>query len=163
MADEHSWTERAQRLVDYHREALEFIGRAGHQLSANPGDAHLVGRLWLEADGIDDMVCTLLEEMSTGLLGGDGELDTTRGVAMRPSRLGEEGVFYSCSWSLLWGNGKGVSLDLSIEPRSGIFEAQVRALQGVQSTDVRVPISDPDLKEALISAYVVEATSVDQA
>ena len=162
MSDELSWIERAQRLVDYHREALEFIGRAGQEIRASPAHAVSIGRLWLEADGIDDMVCTLLDEMNTGLLGGDGELDTTRGVAMRPSRLGEEGVFYSCSWSLLWDGGKGVSLDLSIEPRSGTFEAQVRSLKGIQSTDVRFPLSDLDLKEALVSAYVAETTSVDQ-
>ena len=162
MVDELSWIERAQRLVDYHQEALEFIGRAGQEIPASPTHALSVGRLWLEADGIDDMVCTLLDEMNTGLLGGEGELDTTRGVAVRPSRLGEEGVFYSCSWSLLWGGGKAVSLDLSIEPQSGIFEAQVRALRGKQSTDVRFPLSDLDLKEALISAYVTETTSEDQ-
>ena len=75
---------------------------------------------------------------------------------------GEEGVFYSCSWSLLWGGGKGVAVDLSIEPQSGILEAQVRALRGIQLTNVRFPLSDSDLKEALISAYVAEATSEDQ-
>ena len=163
LVDDLSWLERARRLVDYHQEALEFIGRAGQQIPANPTHALAVGRLWLEADGIDDRVCTLLDELNSGLLGGNGELDTTRGVAMRPSQLGEEGVFYSCSWSLLWGGGRGVSLDLSIEPRSGTFEALVRSVRGVDSTSVRFPFSDSDLKEALVSAYVVEATSEDQA
>ena len=88
LVDELSWLERTRRLVDYHQEALEFIGRAGQQISANPSHALAVGRLWLEADGIDDTVCTLLDEMNTGLLEGGGELDTTRGVATRPSQLG---------------------------------------------------------------------------
>jgi hypothetical protein len=158
LSEELSWLERARKLVEYSQEAQEFIGRAAEQLAVSPTDAPLVGRLWLEADLLDALLATLLEEMNEELIDGQGELDTTRGVAVRPSAIAEEALYYECSWSLAWADGRGISVILSIEAGTGTLDAQVQGRTTVDRIGVRFPIREPDLKDALISAYVAEAT-----
>ena len=159
MSEELCWIDRARTLVGYHQEALEFIARAAEQLpAASPADALAVGRLWLEADMLDHLVCGLLEEMNTGLIEGRGELDATRGVAPHPHSLDDQGLVYECSWSLLWGDGQGVSVRLAIDPLSEKFQASAAALKTPVTLDLSFPLTQPDLTDALTRAYVAEAT-----
>ena len=160
MNEEVSWIDRARKLMGYHQEALEFIARAAKQLpAASPADAPGVGRLWLEADLLDHLVCGLLEEINSGLIEGRGELDATRGVAPHPHALDDQGVLYECSWSLLWDESRGVSVKLAIDPRSGEFQAEAGSLNAPATQSLRFPLTQPDLQEALTTAYVVEAAS----
>ena len=144
--------------MDYTHDALEFVNRAATQLPARPSDARAIARLWLEADRLDDMICSLLSEVNTGLIKGVGKFDTTRGMSIRPLGPAEEGIFYDCTWSLVWGEDRGVSVNLAIEPRSSIFEIQIHALKASESVSARFPINEAELKEALAAVYVAEVT-----
>ncbi|MCI0821930.1 MAG: hypothetical protein J4N34_00740, partial [Chloroflexi bacterium] len=64
MADSGAWLDRARQLVDYHREALDFINRVSGQFPVNDSHAGHLSRLWVEADGLDQMVCSLLEDVN---------------------------------------------------------------------------------------------------
>ncbi len=152
-----SWLERAQKLVAYHQEALGFIQRIGQQLPASPSDALAVGRLWLEAEKLDPTVCGLLDEMNVGLLGGKGELDTTRGASLAQSPA-DDRLVYECTWSLRWEDSRGVSVDLAMDSLSEAYYVTVRGLQSGQAERVRFPLDEAELKEALVNAYVADAT-----
>lgn len=152
-----SWLERAHKLVTYHQEALGFIQRIGQQLPASPSDALAVGRLWLEAEKLDPVVCGLLDEMNVGLLGGKGELDTTRGASLAQSPA-EDRLVYECTWSLRWEDSRGVSVDLALDSLSEAYYITVRGLQSGQAERVRFPLDEAELKEALVNAYVADAT-----
>jgi hypothetical protein len=158
LSEEISWVERARALVAYHQEALDFIRRAGEHLPASPSHALALCRLWVEADALDMMLCSLLDEMNAHLLNAKAEMDTTRGASMRPSVLDEERLFYDCSWTLLWERNRGVSVNLSVEAETGAFEARVLAMRSRQSHGIRFPIVESNLKEALTNAYFAEAT-----
>lgn len=159
MREEPPWLERARRLVAYHQEALDFVRRVGQQLPVGATDAGMVARLWLEAEELDNLVCALLDEMNTGLLEGKGELDATRGASLRPSASGEESVFYDCVWSLLWGDGRGISVNLAVNSRSGDYEASVRSVEARKVQRIGFPIAEAELKDTLIDAYVAEVTT----
>ena len=159
MSQNFSWIERARKLVEYHQEALYFISRAIKELPISPDDALAVSRLWLEADQMDELICSLLDDMNSGLIGGKGELDVMRGVSLRPSEFEQDVVFYDCSWSLMWDGKRGVSVNLAIEPRSKAYVVSVLALQAKETLRVRFPFDESDLQEALTSIYVAEATS----
>lgn len=158
MTNEFSWLDRAKRLIEYHPDALDFIRRAGEQLPVSPGEAGLVSRLWSESDMLDGLICNLLEEMNVSLRQAQGEVDTTRGVAVRATGLSEESIFYECSWSLLWDDGDGISVNLAIEPGTDRFDAEVRAIGASEIVKLRYPFTESDLKDALTTAYVAEAT-----
>ena len=158
MSSKPSWLERARKLAEYRREAAEFIGRAADQLPVSPDDVKAIGLLWLEADRLDGVVCAALNEMNAGLADGRGELDSTRGASVRPSTLDEPTLFYDCSWSLQWDGGRRVVVNLAIDPRSTVFEVTVTAMMAAESVSVPFPVAEPELKEALISAYAAEAT-----
>jgi arylformamidase len=158
MSEETPWVEQARRLVAYHQEALDFVSRVGQQLPVSAADAALVGRLWLEADGLDNLVCALLDEMNTGLLEGKGALDATRGASLGPSASSEEAVFYDCVWALLWGDGRGVSVNLAVNSGSRDYEVSVRSIQAKEVQRIGFPVAEAELKGALIDAYVAEVT-----
>ncbi len=161
---EPSWIERTRRLVDYRREADEFVQRVGGQLPVGPQDAKAVSLLWLEADGLDEKLCSLLNEIDAGLLEGKAdELDITRGATMRPSPLeSEDVVYYECTWSLTWGDGLGVFVVLAVDSRSSVIQAHVRGLKSAEVESLRFPLAEADLKEGLTAAYVSEATVADR-
>ena len=161
MNDAHSWIDRARRLVAYHAEATDFVRRVGQSLPASPQDAAAVRELWAEADRLDATVCSLLEEMNRELLGGAGQLDVTRGADIRPLTFEEEALFYECSWVLEWGRGRAVKVDLAVEPRTMFFDANVHAVSADDKTNLPHPISESELKDSLVNAYVAEATIPD--
>ena len=153
-----SWLEEAKKQVEYTKEALSFLNRARQQFETSPTHARAVAKLWLAADQVDELICTLLEEMNQGLLEGMGELDTTRGAAIRPVGMEEETLFYDCTWSLAWSEDKGIAVNLAVEPRSQILQVQVWARQAMDREAISFPIHDDALKEALVMIYVAEAT-----
>ena len=161
MNDTPSWTDRAKRLVAYHAEATDFVRRVGRSLPASPRDAAAVRELWAEADRLDAMVCSLLETMNGELLGGAGETDVTRGASIRQLTFEEEALFYDCSWLLEWGRGRAVKVDLAVEPRTMFFDANVHAVSADEKTNLPHPISESELKDGLVNAYVAEATIPD--
>ncbi|MCI0795954.1 MAG: hypothetical protein J4N99_03990 [Chloroflexi bacterium] len=158
MADSGAWLDRARQLVDYHREALDFINRVSGQFPVNDSHAGHLSRLWVEADGLDQMVCSLLEDVNTHLIDGSGQVETTRGAAVRPSLLADEALLFECAWSLTWGEGKAVSLALAIDAATGIFEAQASGGSSGTTQAIRFPILESALKDAFTEAYVAEAT-----
>ena len=158
--DKDSWLDQARKLAEYRREALGFIGRAGKQFPVAPEHAKAVSRLWIAADEVDDLVCGLLEEMNRGLLGGKGELDTTRGAAVRPHGV-EETLFYDCTWSLLWNESLGVFVNLAIEPQSEIFVVRALALRAEEEERLPFPTDGAALKSALARVYAAEMTIED--
>jgi len=161
LREELSWIERAKKLVEYHEEAQNFVRRVGKQLPTGPSDALAVSELWVEADRLDDMICSLLDEMNTGLVGGNAELDTTRGASIRPAGFEEEAVFYECSWTLEWGNNRSVLVNLAVEPSARLYEVNVHAIQAEETRSIRHPVTESELKEGLINAYVIETTRGD--
>ena len=161
MSEELSWIERAKKLVEYHEEAQDFVRRVGKQLPTGPSDALAVSELWVEADRLDDLICSLLDEMNTGLVGGNAELDTTRGASIRPAGFEEEAVFYECSWTLQWGEHRGVLVNLAVEPSARLYEVNVHAIQAEETRSIRHPVTESELKEGLINAYVIETTRDD--
>ena len=114
MSEELFWLEKAKKMVSYRQEALDFIDRAGEQLPVNPTDAPALSRLWVEADQLDEMICSLLDEMNAYLIEGKGDLDTTRGASVRPYASDQESLVYECAWSLFWDDVKAVSVNLAI-------------------------------------------------
>lgn len=159
MAESDAWLERAKHLVGYHQEALDFIDRVKDSLPVENSHASHLSRLWVEADGLDQTVCTLLEDVNSYLLDGNGEMDTTRGAAVRPSLLADETLFFECSWLLAWDDGKGVSLALAVDASTGIFEVQASGRASGSTLAIRFPVSELALKDAFTEIYVAEATS----
>ncbi len=157
-----SWTERARRMVAYHAEALDFINRASEHYPVSAADVEALMRLWVEADNLDDMILPLLDELNTELIGGGGELDTTRGVSMRPSALSgltdsdAAIVVYECAWSLTWANTRGVSVNLAIDA-DGVFYANVTGAASRREERTGYPLTTAGLQDALIAVYVAEA------
>ena len=159
MAESRAWLDRAKRLVGYHQEALDFIDRVRGQLPVDDSYAVYLSRLWVEADELDQTVCSLLEDVNHHLIEGSGEMDTTRGAAVRPSLLAEETLFFECSWSLTWSNGKSISLGLAIDATTGVFEALASGQLSNTTQTVRFPVTESALKDAFTQVYVVEATT----
>ncbi len=160
------WLDRARRLREYRREALEFIERVQSQFPVSREHARAVSILWYEADQRDDTVCSLLAEMNSGLLDGSAELDITRGASLRAIGFGmglppEQAVFYECAWSLAWGDGRGVAVVLAIDPRNSAFDAHVRALKTKEAHRVPYPFTEADLTEPLTFAYLFESAADD--
>ena len=158
MSSETSWTDEARKLVEYHPQAQDFIRRAGDELPVSQDDVLALCRLWVEADALDELVCTLLDQLNNDLLKGEAEFDTTRGASVRRSRLDQqETLFYDCAWSLTW-EGCSVAVNLSVEAKTSLYEAQVAAGSANEAHPVSHPISESALEAALVSAYVAETT-----
>ncbi len=162
MAEGADWLERIRKRVSYYEEALDFIGRVGKQLDVTPADAPALCMLWVEADALDETICSLVSEINDGLLEGRGELDITRGASVRPTGPtpgpDQESVFYECSWTLTWDDALGVSVNLAIDPRVMMPEGEVRAAKAGLTRRTRYPLEESDLKGALADAYVAEVT-----
>lgn len=158
MAEPGFWLDRAKKLVGYHHEALDFINRVGDQLPVNESHASQLRLLWVEADELDQMVCSLLEDVNTHLIEGSGEMDTTRGADVRPSLLADDALFFECAWSLTWADGKAISLNLAIDASTGIFEVLTSGHISQATRSVRFPVSESALKDAFTEVYVAEAT-----
>ena len=163
MKEDLLWITRAKRLVEYHEEATDFVNRVLKKLPSGSSDALAVGELWLEADRLDPLICALLNEMNEALLEGRAELNTTRGASMRLAGFEEEALFYECSWTLEWAENRGVMVNLAIEPSAKFYSANVHAMLAEQPEMIQHPIHESELKEALINAYVIEATYVNSA
>ncbi len=159
MTDSKPWLDEAKKLLEYRREAAEFLERAAQQLPVSHDDAGAVSALWHEAEGLDAMVCTLLDQINTVLLDGRGELDTTRGVSPLGSPADAERVVYECSWTLDWGDCLGISVKLSTDPRYSSFELLVRATRAAEERRVPHPAAEDDLKLALAHTYAAEASA----
>ena len=159
--DGRPWIERARRLTAYHAEAVDFVARVGQSLPAAPADAKAVRELWAEADRLDALVCSLLDEMNRELLGGSGEMDATRGADIRPLTFEEEALFYECSWILEWGHASAVKVDLAVEPRTMFFDANVYGVSTDEKINLPHPISESELKDGLVDAYVSEVTHAE--
>ncbi len=154
MRDSISWLDRAKRLLKYRREAAEFLERVSSQLPVSPSDAASISLLWDEADELGAMVCGLLNEMNTGLMAGRAELDTTRGAIP----VGTDGVTYQCCWTLAWGEGLGLSVKLSTDPRRSTFELLVLSARSEEERRIPYPTIEDDFKLALAQAYAAEAS-----
>ncbi len=158
-----TWTERARRMVAYHAEALDFINRAAEHYPVSAADAGVLTRLWMEADGVDDLILPLLDELNSELVGGSGELDTTRGVSLLSSALSDITdtaalvVVYECSWSLKWADGCGASVNLAIDA-DGMFYAKVRGEASRHEEITGFPLTAGRLQDALVAVYFAEAT-----
>ena len=152
------WLEPVKKQVAYLEEAMGFLDRARQQFEVNPDHAVAVTKLWATAEEADGLICRLLGQMSSHLLEAKGEIDTTRGAAVRPLESGEERLFYDCTWSLLWGRKQGVVVNLAIDASSGAFRAQTWALKARVAEPLPMPIGEEALKEALSTVYVAEAT-----
>ena len=159
MTDSISWLDEAKKLLEYRRDAAEFLERAAQQLPVSPADAGTVSELWHEAEQLDTMICTLLGEMNDVLLAGGGELDTTRGASPAGSPADADGVVYECSWTLDWGDGLGVLVKLSTEPRHSAFNLVVRAGRASEERPVPYPVAEEGLKLALAHTYAAEASA----
>ncbi|GBD11913.1 hypothetical protein HRbin23_01596 [bacterium HR23] len=182
-----AWIERARRLVAYQQEALAFLERVRRQFPlAVPQHAPAVARLWLLADEVDSFLCTLLEELNRGLLGGKGEVDTTRGAHTRrenaplapglegipglsPSLAGREYIRYDCTWSLKWEEEKAVSVQLTVEPDNDVFRGVVVARRARLARDIPCPLRPAErqrfeegVREALLECFASEVVSVPE-
>jgi hypothetical protein len=176
-----SWIERVRRLVAYHEEARAFVERVRQQFPlAHPQHTPAVARLWLVADEVDPFLCTLLEEVNRSLLGGKGEVDTTRGAQVRREALpwgqGLEGLpgvspretmSYDCTWSLRWAQERGVLIRLTVEPEGEVYGGTVVARRARHSRDIPCPVRPGDrsrfeeaVREAVMECFAAEATGV---
>ena len=162
---ELAWTDRARRMVDYYPEASGFIQRASRTFPVTPEHTLLLLQLWIEADDLDGVTLPILSELNGELLGGKGELDTTRGVSTRQSaegefdELGTDEVVFEFAWSLSWAEGGGVSVIFTCDTQ-GIRDVLARG--GVSSCVRRVgyPVTRRSLEDALTVVYVAEVTSL---
>lgn len=155
------WIIQAQELLELTQEAQPFVERAMENFPrALPTDSLPVARLWRHANVVDTQLYPLLESMNKYLLNGEGELDFTRGASTRPlmaSVVPDELLFYECTWSLAWNKGAlGLTVQVSIEPQMESFQAHVGSFTSLKSLDVRFPLQDEQLKDALMKAYIME-------
>lgn len=164
-AEALSWIERARRMVEHYPEARSFIQRASEHFPVGAEHTQLLLRLWIEADILDGLILPLLHELNSELMGGQGYLDTTRGVSMQRSNIGafdetdSDEVVYECLWSLSWAEARGISVILS-STDSGILQAQARGSASASVYRVGYPVTRSALEEALTTVYVSEATLV---
>ena len=159
-ATHDDWIAQVERLLELTQGASGFVQRAGEQFpDALPYHAVAVARLWQQADALDEQVCSLLDEINRRLLQGQGELSLTRGASVRTLVVGEALLFYDCLWTLLWEEERrGIAVKLSVEPQMESYHARVESLTTDKAEDIRYPLQEEQLKEALAKAYVAEMT-----
>lgn len=155
------WITQTREFLELCREAREFVERASETFPrAQAEDALAVARLWQNATDLDPRIYGLLDELNRGLLGGQGEIDMTRGASARslmPGVVEEELLFYECTWTLSWdGTNHQIVVKLAVEPRMESFHLQVSSFNTFRPADVRFPIEEEQLKEALRKEYVRE-------
>ncbi|HAL49647.1 MAG: hypothetical protein FI707_09565 [SAR202 cluster bacterium] len=155
--DGMDWIERAESLVEYHDEALEFVRRVGTQLPNDPLDAEAVCQLWTQADDLDETLCGLYDQMNERLLNGEGRIEVTRGADVAEGFGPEPALVYQCTWALEWCSDSNISIVLSIEPRSGALALAVAAARS-EWAPLRVPLDEAQAKRELGLAYYRAAT-----
>lgn len=145
----------------YVPEATEFIGKAGEDFRLKTEDALTVAYLWLEADRMDALNCSFLEDLNVGLLESEGEIEVTRGVSLNTANSMEQGSVYDCSWSLLWNHQLGIKISLITEAHSfRTYEIKVASKKTKKRIRISYPTKDSDIKDAVISAYVLESMAI---
>lgn len=150
------WTEEVRRLADYHREAAEFLQRVRQRFpQAHPRHVGAVARLWLSADELDPLVCSVLEELNRALLEGKGEVDTTRGASLRPDLVGREALHYECAWALTWPTG-ALRVRLSVEPEDPSPRLEVAAERAGERERLAYPVDPDRLRRALGRLFALE-------
>jgi hypothetical protein len=155
------WIAQIEEFLQSTREAREFVERAAETFPrATPDHDMAVALLWQHAYAMDQQIYGLLEEMSSRLTGGQGVVDLTRGASVRPLMPGvvkEELLFYECTWSLTWeGTNPQITVKLSVEPQMESFHLQVGGFNTFRPSDLRFPMDEQQLKDALRKAYVRE-------
>lgn len=155
--DSIPWIERARSMAAYHAEALDFIRRAQPQHPVEDDDVYPLMRLWVQADQLDELILTLLRTLNAELLGGGGELDTTRSVNGY-SEDGERRIFYECGWALEWADARGVSVTVGFDA-DGVFYAYAAGVRSAFTQRIGYPITESALQDALCEAYVRESTA----
>ena len=161
LAENVSWIDQARKLKSYLQEATEFIGKAGEDFRLSTEDALTVAYLWLEADRMDVLNCSFLEDLNVGLLESKGDIEVTRGVSLNTENSIEQVSVYDCSWSLLWNHQLGLKISLITEAHSfRTYEIKVTSKKTRNRIQVSYPPQNSDIKDAIISAYVLESTTV---
>lgn len=156
--DSMPWIERARSMAGYYDEAMDFIRRAQPQHPVENDDAYPLMRLWVQADQLDELILTLLQTLNAELLGGVGELDTTRSVNGY-SEDGERRISYECGWALTWGRRRrGVNVTISFDA-DGIFYAYAAGVRSAFTQRIGYPVTESALQDALCEAYVRETTA----
>ena len=151
------WIERARSMAAYHAEALDFIRRAQPQHPVEYHDVYPLMRLWVQADQLDELILTLLRTLNDELLGGVGELETTRSVNGY-SEDGERRIFYECGWALAWADERGVSVTVGFDA-DAVFYAYAGGVRSAFTQRIGYPITESALQDALCEAYVRESTA----
>ena len=153
-----AWIDQARKLQVYLEEATEFIDRSGEDFCLSTGDALAIAYLWLEADGLDALICSFLGDLNIGLLDSNGEIEVTRGVSLNTEDSIEQDSVYDCSWSLLWNHQLGIKISLITTPTSfRSYEIKVTSKKARTGIHVSYPVEDSKIKEAIISAYLSDS------
>ena len=152
-----AWIERARRMAGYYAEAMDFIRRAAQSHPAIADDVYALMRLWTDADQLDELTLPLLERINAELLGGEGALDTTRGVSGYCAD-GERRIFYECGWALEWDDSFAISVSIGVDDE-GLFHAYAGGAQAQVKRRLGYPPTESALQDALADVYVREATA----
>lgn len=155
--DSIPWIERARSIAGYYDEALDFICRAEPQHPVEYDDVYPLMRLWVQADRLDELILTLLQTLNAELLGGVGELDTTRSVNGH-SEDGERRISYECGWALAWADARGVSVTVGFDA-DGVFYAYASGVRSSFTHRVGYPVTESALQDALCEVYARESTA----
>ena len=155
--DSIPWIERARSMAAYHAEAMDFIRRAQPQHPVEDDDVYPLMRLWVQADQLDELILPLLQTLNADLLGGVGELDTTRSVNGY-SEDGERRISYECGWALEWADERGVNVTVGFDA-DGVFYAYAAGVRSSFTQRIGYPITESALQDALCEAYVRESTT----
>jgi hypothetical protein len=152
------WILQTQELLSKAYEARDFIERAAENFrTAVPTHAIAIARLWQRAESLDQLIAGHLITMNNQLFEGKGEVDTTRGASTRSLLVGEELLMYDCTWTLSWDrNTRGIIVKFSIEPEMESLHLRVENLTVAGGQDIRYPLYEDQLADALAKAYVLE-------
>ena len=158
--NERDWIGKMELLLGLMEEATEFLQRTQQRFpQAIPSHTFAIACLWDEANSLDQQICSHLDEMNQRLMRGEGELEVTRGASVRNLMVGEDLLFYDCMWSLFWEERqRGISVRLSVEPQLGSYHTRVEGLTTYITSDIRHPVQEEQLREALTKTYISEMT-----
>ncbi len=156
--ESEKWISQTQELLSKAYEARDFVERAAESFpTALPTHAIAIARLWQRAEALDEIIATHLMMMNDQLFEGKGEVDATRGASLRALMVGEELLMYDCTWTLCWNrNTRGIIVKFSIEPEMESLHLRVENLTVAGGQDIRYPLFEDQLADALAKAYVLE-------